>query len=260
MHLLIDLTKSLELLQCPGILLSKVSDCALPQNRCPICSFVYLSGYVPYQTWAEADPRVTLAVQNSLRSFRHELLVRNFNGIPIMQQHGSADDNVPPFHSRRMNQLISQSSDDPCHEYRELEGKNHWFEGVMSTPLLRKFYNEILGNGTEPPQLPQKFGIVIANPADIASCGGLVVDQLVTPDQLGKIEVAQDTTTAAWVLTTSNILRFHFTPTGTSMSFTQEIIVDKGSLNLPLGHERFECWLVRSEEGSWHVSYGLLSN
>ena len=260
MPLLIDLTRSLELLQCPGTLLSKVSDCTLPQNQCQICSLIYLSGYVPYQMWAEADPRVTLAVQNSLRSFRHELLVRNFNGIPILQQHGSADDNVPPFHSRRMNQLISQSSDDPCHEYKELEGKNHWFEGVMSTPLLRKFYNGILGNSTELPQLPQKFGIVIANPADMASRGGIVVDQLVTPDQLGKIEVARDTTTAAWVLTTSNVLRIHFAPTGTSTSLTQELIVDKSSLSLPLGHERFECWLVRSEEGSWHVRSGLLSN
>ena len=209
--------------------------------------------------WTEADPRVTLAVQNSLRSFRHELLVSNFNGISILQQHGSADDNVPAFHSRRMNQLISLSNDVPHPEYVELNGKNHWFDGVMSTAHLCEFYSKILSNGAELPQLPERFSIVVTNPADMASRGGIVVDQLITPDQLGKVEIVRDTAMEAWILIMSNVLRFHLTSTATSTSAPQKLIVDKWALNLPPGHEKFECWLVRSEEGSWHVSCAFLS-
>ena len=208
--------------------------------------------------WTEADPRVTWVIQTSLRSFRHELLVSNSKGIPLLQQHGSADDNVPAFHSRRMNQLITQSSSNICHEYVELEGKNHWFDGVMSTPPLCKFYDKILENGGELPQMPQKFEVVVSNPADMASRGGLVVDQLGTLDQLGRIEVASGSTTAPSVLTTCNILRFHFCTTRTSRSLPDLLVVDGTLLRLPREHEESGCWLVRSDDGSWHASNSLL--
>ena len=204
--------------------------------------------------WSEADPRVTCLVQNALRSFRHELLLNNFSGIPILQQHGGVDDNVPAFHSRRMSQLISESNNDARHEYIELKERNHWFNGVMSTQPLKEFYRDILGGDSDLPQLPQSFSIVIANPADMGSRGGLIVDQLGDPDQLGKIEVAPSFTTEAWVLKTSNILRFHFSTICSSKLPTHDIIVDKTPIRLPLGHEKRVYWLVHSEDGSWHVS------
>ena len=206
--------------------------------------------------WSEADPRVTCLVQNALRSFRHELLINNFSGIPILQQHGGVDDNVPAFHSRRMCQLISESNNDARHDYIELKDRNHWFDGVMSTQPLREFYRDILGGDSDLPQLPQSFSIAITNPAGMGSRGGLVVDQLSDPGQLGKIEVAASSTTDAWVLKTSNILRFHFSPTCGSKLPTHDIIVDKTPIRLPLGREKRVYWLVHSENGSWHVSEG----
>ena len=206
--------------------------------------------------WSEADPRVTFLVQNALRSFRHELLVNNLSGIPILQQHGGVDDNVPAFHSRRMSQLISESNDDGRQDYIELEDRNHWFDGVMSTEPLREFYRDILGGDSDLPQLPQSFSIVIANPADMGSRGGLVVDQLCDPDQLGKIEVAPSSKTDARVLTTTNILRFHFSTTSGSKLPAHNIIIDKTPIRLPRGHEKRVYWLVRSDDGSWHVSEG----
>ena len=206
--------------------------------------------------WSEADPRVTCLVQNALRSFRHELLINNFSGIPILQQHGGVDDNVPAFHSRRMSQLISESNNDARHDYIELKDRNHWFDGVMSTQPLRDFYRDILGGDSDLPQLPQSFSIAITNPAGMGSRGGLVVDQLSDPGQLGKIEVAASSTTDAWVLKTSNILRFHFSPTCGSKLPTHDIIVDKTPIRLPTGREKRVYWLVHSENGSWHVSEG----
>ena len=209
-------------------------------------------GYVPYQMWAEASPEITMLLQNSTRSFRHELLVANFKGIPIMQQHGSADNNVPAFHSRRMNQLISQTNGKYNHQYVELKGKSHWFDGVMTTVPLLRFY-DILGREADWAKLPQDFTIMIANPADMGARGGLLVDQLSSPDQLGRIEVKRCPLSAAWVLRTSNVLRFHFTATQKSDILPHKLVIDQSSLELPLGEKKFACWLVRSEQGFWHV-------
>ena len=209
-------------------------------------------GYVPYQMWVEANPGITMLLQNMMRSFRHELLVSNFKGIPIMQQHGSADNNVPAFHSRRMNQLISQMNGDFCHQYVELKGKSHWFEGVMTTIPLLGFY-DILGRGADWPQLPQTFTMMVGNPAEMGARGGLLVDQLITPDQLGRVEVARCPTSATWVLRTSNILRLHFIATKNSDTLPHELVIDQSVLELPPGKEKFACWIVRSEQGFWHV-------
>ena len=209
-------------------------------------------GYVPYQLWVEAAPGITRLLQDSMRSFRHELLIPNFKGIRIMQQHGSADTNVPAFHSRRMNQLISQINGDSPHQYVELKGKNHWFEGVMTTVPLLEFY-DIVRREANWAKLPQDFTTMIANPAEMGARGGLLVDQLTSPDQLGRIEVERCRTSATWVLRTSNILRFHFVATKESDILPHKLTIDQNSLELPYGNEKLAYWLVRSETGFWHV-------
>ena len=202
-----------------------------------------------------------MLLQNSRRSFRHELLIPNLKGIPIMLQHGSADNNVPAFHSRRMNQLISRMSRGFPHQYVELKGKGHWFDGVMTTRPLLGFY-DILGREADWAKLPQYFTIMIANPAAMGARGGLVVDQLINPDQLGKIEVERcptSMTSTTWVLRTSNILRFHFVPTKRPDILPHKLVMDQSSLlELPPGEEVFGCWLVRSDHGLWHVRHASL--
>lgn len=212
----------------------------------------HIVGYVPYQMWAEADPGVTTSLRNSMRSSRHELLISNFKGIPILQQHGSADDNVPAFHSRRMNQLITQMNGDLLHQYVELKGKSHWFDGVMTTAPLLRFY-DILEREVDWPRLPQEFTTMIANPAEMGARGGLLVDQLISPDQLGKIAVERRPTSKTWVLRTFNILRLHFIATQKSDIAPHKLVIDQCSLELPTGEGRSDCWLVRFKEGVWHV-------
>ena len=217
-------------------------------------------GYVPYQMWVEANPVVTMLLQNTRRSFRHELLVTNLKGIPIVQQHGSADDNVPAFHSRRMNQLISQMNGESHHQYVELKGKGHWFTGVMTTEPLLGLY-EILGREADWAQLPQKFTTTIVNPADMGARGGLLVDQLISPDQLGRIEVERCSVSATWTLMTHNILRFHFViASQNSGILPDKLIIDQKCMELPPGKEKFACWLLRSEKDSWHVRDWLMKN
>ena len=226
-------------------------DVAIQVHNANASHFQFL-GYVPYQMWAEADPKVIMLLRNSMRSFRHELLTSNFKGIPIVQQHVSADNNVPAFHSRRMNQLISQTNTNSDHQYVELKGKGHWFDGIMTTAPLLEFY-DIIGREVDGPRLPQEFTIVIANPADMGARGGLIVDQLHNPDQLGTINVERHPTSKSWILRTSNILRFHFISTQKSDIEPHKLIVDQCPLELPTGREKFDWWLVRFEQGLWHV-------
>lgn len=202
--------------------------------------------------WREEDPTIFSLLQKSLRDYRHELLVGNCLGIPLMLQHGGADDNVPPFHSRRMNQLISQSAETPPLKYVELTGKGHWFDGVMTTTALRKFYAKVLSDEKDELALPLNFSITIANPADMGSRGGLIVDQLRTPDGPGKIDVKRDISLNTWTLRTSNVQRFHFTSCK-STGMPSQVEVDHESLILPIGQAMMGFWLTRSESGIWQV-------
>ena len=89
--------------------------------------------YVPYNMWHEASPKKMGLVMASLDSYKHELLVENLVGTPILQGHGELDDNVPTFHSRRMSLLVSNAGWQT--KYHEFQGKGHWY-GIRPSPLL----------------------------------------------------------------------------------------------------------------------------
>ena len=214
-----------------------------------------ITAYVPYQMWRETDPKIVFMLRNSLQSFRHELLIANVDGIPILQQHGGLDDNVPAFHSRRMNQLVQETCESSNHKYVELDGKGHWFDGVMSTAPLRRFYESVLA-GSDVARLPQKFSITVADPGDMTIRGGLVVDQLVVPDQLGKIDV-QISEPNEWTLSTSNIECFHFTHM-TPKPMPSWLVIDGTQHQLPQTQDENRFWFVRDENNDhkrfWRVS------
>ena len=173
-------------------------------------------------------------------------------GVPLLEQHGGADDNVPAFNSRRMYQLISQTADMGLSQYVELKGQGHWFDGVMSTTPLRNFYFNVLDHATERATLPLNFSIVVANPADMGSRGGILVDQLRTPNQLGKIDVRRSSFKDSWTLETSNIRRFHFAPSRTT-TLPLELTID-GSHFTPSELEGMVGgWLICSKGNSWQV-------
>lgn len=207
--------------------------------------------YVPYMFWTDLEPRIASLLQISLGDYRQELLVENLSGIPLQQQHGSADDNVSVFHSRRMSELVSQTGS--CSGYKELKGQGHWFDGVMVTTSLCNFYDQLLRGAARKPNLPQNFTIHIANPANMGSRGGIVTDQLIFPGQIGKIEINRDLPLITWTVRTSNILRFHFGPLSCDFVLPLSIIIDGCDMKLTSELGRPETWFVRSVDGSWQV-------
>ncbi|EME86316.1 uncharacterized protein MYCFIDRAFT_186587 [Pseudocercospora fijiensis CIRAD86] len=172
----------------------------------PISGYSSIQNYVPYTFWQPSDPLRTSIIQSGLLPYRHELLLANAKGIPVLQQHGGADDNVPPYNSRLQSQLIREAGANS--EYFEFAGKPHWWDGVFTTTPLRDFYQQQIdlniANVGRAPITFQDFSLVVANPGDTGSKHGFRVLNLINPAQIGRLDVSFDPTTLACAISTAN--------------------------------------------------------
>lgn len=189
-------------------------------------------------------PSVRALLDTSLSSYRHELLLENAKGISILQQHGSIDDNVPAFHSRLMSQLLKQSGADST--YVELPGKNHWFDGIMTTESLRQFFEQQLNGFAQPLRAPEAFALAVANPADSGPKFGVDLLHLRRPGQLGKVHVSFSSSTCS--LRTSNVLSFRLP---SIYPRTHDVVVDGQRIDFALQAEDNDLWLAPG--GIWKV-------
>ncbi|KAK3074301.1 hypothetical protein LTR53_003349 [Teratosphaeriaceae sp. CCFEE 6253] len=175
----------------------------------PLSGYSSIQSYVPYSLWHAADPGKVAVMQSALNSYRHELLLENVKDIPILQQHGEADDNVPPYHSRLLSQMIEQAG--AASDYVEMPDKPHWWDGVMTTEPVKHFLRWYLNSGgpavAKAPVNLRKFTVISAGQGTVTK-HGMEILQLANPGQLGKIHVEFDPLTLACVLTDSNLLSF----------------------------------------------------
>lgn len=125
----------------------------------------------------------------------------NAGGIPIQQQHGQLDDNVPAYNSRLLAQQLFLSGANSS--YNEVPGQNHWWETVMTTPQLVSFYYTQTKGDEILPRSLDEFEIVIGDPGDMGSKGGIKVLLLEDPGQYGRVHVDGH-------ITTSNVLSLEF--------------------------------------------------
>lgn len=168
----------------------------------PVSGYASIQKYVSYELWQPADPRRTAIISGSLNSYRHEMLMPNVEGIPIQQQHGEIDDNVPAYNSRFLFQqihLVGSTSN-----YSEKMGQNHWWEGVMTTSELVDFYHKQAKNEDFLPRKLKEFSFLVGDPGDMGSKSGITVTALEDPGQYGKVDVKGHT------VTTSNVLSLDF--------------------------------------------------
>jgi len=92
-------------------------------------------------------------------------------------------------------------------EYAEVPGAGHWFEGIMTTSPLQKFYRRILiENQDHNKDVVSSLTIVSANPGDTTSKHGFHITHLADPGRLGKLDVQVQPDTIH--ITTSNIESF----------------------------------------------------
>ncbi|KAI9718623.1 MAG: hypothetical protein M1828_006631 [Chrysothrix sp. TS-e1954] len=214
-----------------------------------VSGYSSIQQYVPYQFWREIDPALSLVIHASLNNYRHELLVpTNMKGIDLMQQHGSADDNVPCFHARRMQQLIFEAGN--TSQYVELAGKGHWFDGIMTTAPLRDFYEGKLIQASEGQLMqasegqvtPESFTLTVASPVESGPKFGFRIEDLSRPGQLGKVHVK--TSDDGLSVTTSNVLRFSL---DCSAYASDQLTIDGQFVALDRGHHTLRVHLMRRD-------------
>lgn len=183
------------------------------------------------------DPRRTAIVSGSLNSYRHEMLMDNAKGIPLLQQHGEIDDNVPAYNSRLLSQLLFQAG--TSSSFYDVPGLNHWWDTVMTTPQLVDFYyKQTTSNDTIPRKLSE-FSFVVGDPGDMGSKGGILVTHLEDPGQYGKVDVK------GRVIKTSNVLSLELEP---RLWQGETVIVDGQEVELA------ESLSIYKAAGSWKVS------
>jgi predicted esterase len=218
-----------------------------------ISGYTSIQNYVPYVMWREGDPLIHANIQNSLSSYRHELLLENVSGIPVYQQHGAVDDNVPPFHSRLMSSLLAESGHPS--RYVELTDRGHWFDGAMTTKPLQNFYSSVLGSSGFKKQIPVNFSFVTPESGDFGSRAGISIDQLQSPDVPGRIDVHRDDENHIWHIKTSNVHRMHLNFPVESVPQPATLIVDESANRFPLEHaDMVELALVQYDDSCWRLS------
>ena len=123
----------------------------------------------------------------------------------------------------------------------------------MTTEPLKAFFKRILdGPGTIP--LPFSFSVVVANPADTEPRGGLSIEQLRRPDQLGKMEIVRDRSSNIWALKTSNIIRFAFRSCPTIGDIPSELVIDGQRMGAMSKERLLSRCFACTNDGSWSVS------
>ncbi|KIW68136.1 hypothetical protein PV04_04103 [Phialophora macrospora] len=217
--------------------------------------YTSIENYVPYVMWNEADPLQSALLHSSRASFRHELLVENLVGIPVFQQHGSADDNVPAYHSRLMNTLLAQTGQ--FAQYLEILDVGHWFDGTMTTEPMINFYQHHLSLSRSNVTAPSSFTFVVANSHDMGSKYGIVIDQLSMPERLGKVAVSVSVNSSHlyWHLRTENIHRFHLDSSVQLTNAPNKILIDDLSRPFEIGME--ETSFVRDDAHVWGLEVAL---
>ncbi|KAF2182801.1 hypothetical protein K469DRAFT_220618 [Zopfia rhizophila CBS 207.26] len=214
----------------------------------PVSGYASIQKYVPYELWQPMDPRRSAIVSGSLNSYRHEMLMENAKGIPILQQHGEKDDNVPTYHSRFLGQLLFQAGAQS--NYYELPGQGHWFDSVMTTSQLKDFYRkQTATNMTDSTRL-KEFTFIVADPGDMGRKGGIRVTHLEDPGQYGRVGVKYDSALNSYIIRTSNILGLQL-----SGRYSEKVDINGQELVLPgeSTNEDGSNEVCLTTEGTWKV-------
>jgi hypothetical protein len=147
-----------------------------------------------------------------------------------------------------MSQLLSENWWGSL--YNEVAGAGHWWDGVVTTDVLKEYYVEQVANAHEEGEVPETFEIVVANPADMGSKFGLSVLYLVEYGELGKVMASKDGETRVWKVNLENVMAFEWN----RQYLSSTVIVDDSVLDVTAfttldDVENVQFW--KDETGNW---------
>ncbi|EFA78494.1 transmembrane protein [Heterostelium album PN500] len=177
----------------------------------PAAGWIDMSVYSPFflklgNSWT--DPFVRFILDASIGDYNNDMYIGNLANIPLLARFGSIDDNVPPYHLRRMVRLYDEiNHNSSAGIISEVPGEGHWFNGVVDDAFMQAFFNAHVN--TNIPSLATTFTVTTLNPATSGPKGGISIVQFLQPYRVAKIKVTQQTS-SNWVLITQNVRRFGF--------------------------------------------------
>lgn len=121
----------------------------------------------------------------------------------------------------------------------------------MTTPWLLQFYNRILDGDVDRGLSPDRFEMVVADVASMGPKGGIIVDQKMSPSQLGRLEFVR-TSNRKWTIRTSNISRFRF-DRSQSMIPPAFLQIDDSEIALNADNQLTDSHFSKSPDDSWKV-------
>lgn len=155
----------------------------------PAAGWIKFQHYLPYFLRlgdSFVDPTLRGILESAISEHDNDLYATNMVGIPFLGRTGGDDDNVPPWHLRRMVRILEGFGVDAT--LSEIPGKGHWWTGVADDEEMSDFFSRFQ-NGFPPS--PPSFTLTLLNPASMESKGGVSVNQLIIPYRVGRIHANQ---------------------------------------------------------------------
>eukprot|EP00741_Cyanophora_paradoxa_P018333 tig00000204_g17702.t1 len=229
----------------------------LALGAAPAAAWIKMSNYIPPVLRAGdayVDPQLRSLLDAAAADYDVDLLAPHLAGMPIFARAGGDDDNVHPWHLRRMTRMAREAGADV--RYHEIPGKGHWFDGVLDDDEIGAFFDSLLAPPARPPPLPPSFRVLTLNPSTSGGRGGLRILQLIVPARLASVDVTRDG--PRWSLATRNARRLRIAPR-TPQEAPASISLDGGPpIPVPPGATlelvrdgKGGNWRVEGQPGRW---------
>jgi hypothetical protein len=227
----------------------------------PAAGWIKMGMYIPFFSRTGdslVDPFLSHLLMSSISMHNTDFYMRNLKGIPLMVRMGALDNNVPPFHLKRMARIHNQINSDPTWTViSEIPGESHWWGGVVDDAAMQAFFDKHVNKSLPP--LPNSFTVSTLSPSDFESKGGIQPLQFFISGRAGYIHVSGAGTASPWTLTTHNIRRFRFLSfPGLVRPSSAFILVDGQQLISQLGEGQHYCKNVDNLKGSssaWDICW-----
>jgi pimeloyl-ACP methyl ester carboxylesterase len=220
----------------------------------PAAGWIKMQFYIPFFTrvgLSLSHPFLNGLMEASVAEYDTDMYSPNLLGIPLLVRMGALDDNVPPFHLKRMARVVDQLSGHPNYvQISEVAGQGHWWWGVTDDATMQSFFNQ--HNVDRLPTLPLSFTIVTHHPNSFEGRAGIKILQFEIPYRVATIRINRNLSSGSWSLKTMNVRRFGFYSVPT-LDFPLSLTIDGQPFERPPRLPEFHfCKL----DQSWTICKG----